>query len=62
MGHAFALLFLVPAVVILLSLVFLDTLLRDMLKVSEAVFPYAKTYLQIILRMWKRSLVQGELK
>ncbi|MDR0722001.1 MAG: MATE family efflux transporter [Treponema sp.] len=49
MGHAFALLFLVPAVVILLSLVFLDTLLRDMLKVSEAVFPYAKTYLRIIL-------------
>ncbi|MDR2393043.1 MAG: MATE family efflux transporter [Treponema sp.] len=49
MGHAFALLFLVPAVVILLSLLFLDTLLRDILKVSEAVLPYAKTYLQIIL-------------
>jgi Na+-driven multidrug efflux pump len=37
MGHAFALLFFVPAVVILLSLVFLDTLLRDMLKVRSGV-------------------------
>ncbi|MDR1301633.1 MAG: MATE family efflux transporter [Treponema sp.] len=49
MGHALVLLFLVPGVVILLSLVFLDTLLLDILKVSEAVFPYAKTYLKIIL-------------
>ncbi|MDR1031388.1 MAG: MATE family efflux transporter [Treponema sp.] len=49
MGHALVLLFLIPGVVILLSLIFLDTLLKDILKVSEAVFPYAKTYLKIIL-------------
>ncbi|MDR1986621.1 MAG: hypothetical protein LBP88_06580 [Treponema sp.] len=29
----------VPAALLLLSLAFLDTLLRDMLKVSETVFP-----------------------
>jgi putative MATE family efflux protein len=49
MGHALTLLFLVPGLFILLSLLFLDTLLRDLLKVSAAVFPYAKTYLRIIL-------------
>jgi putative MATE family efflux protein len=49
MGHAFALLFLVPGVVILFSLIFMDRILIDILGASEAVFPYARTYLRIIL-------------
>jgi putative MATE family efflux protein len=49
MGHAFALLFLVPGLVILFCFIFLDTLIVDVLGASEAVFPYAKTYLRIIL-------------
>jgi putative MATE family efflux protein len=49
MGHALALLFLIPALVVALLLIFMDTILLDILKTSEAVFPYAKTYLRIIL-------------
>ncbi|GHV74812.1 MATE family efflux transporter [Spirochaetia bacterium] len=49
MGHAFALLFLIPGVVIVVCLVFLDDILIRILGVSEAVFPYAKSYLQVIL-------------
>jgi putative MATE family efflux protein len=49
MGHAFALLFLIPGVVIVVSLIFLDDILIHILGASEAVFPYAKAYLQVIL-------------
>jgi putative MATE family efflux protein len=49
MGHAFALLFLIPLASILILLVFMDYILLELLDTSEAVFPYAKTYLQIIL-------------
>jgi putative MATE family efflux protein len=49
MGHAFILLLLIPGVVILFSLIFLDRILLNVLGASEEVFPYAKTYLRIIL-------------
>jgi putative MATE family efflux protein len=49
MGHAFALLFLVPGVVILFCFLFLDKLIINVLGASETIFPYAKTYLRIIL-------------
>jgi putative MATE family efflux protein len=49
MGHAFALLFLVPAVFIAVSFVFLDDILIRLIGASEEIFPYAKTYLRIIL-------------
>jgi putative MATE family efflux protein len=49
MGHAFALLFLIPLVSIVILLTFMDDILRELLHTSEAVFPYAKTYLRIIL-------------
>ncbi|GHV83035.1 MATE family efflux transporter [Spirochaetia bacterium] len=49
MGHAFALLFLIPGIVIFFSLFFIDEILLNLLGASEAVFPFAKTYLQIIL-------------
>ncbi|MDR1900677.1 MAG: MATE family efflux transporter [Treponema sp.] len=49
MGHALALLFLIPAIVIVILMIFMDTVLIDVLGASEAVFPYAKTYLRIIL-------------
>jgi putative MATE family efflux protein len=49
MGHAFALLFLIPGVVVAALIIFIDPLLINVLGTSEAVFPYAKTYLQIIL-------------
>ncbi|MDR2194520.1 MAG: MATE family efflux transporter [Treponema sp.] len=48
MGHAFALLFLVPGVVIAFLFIFMDDVIR-LLGASEAVFPFAKTYLRIIL-------------
>jgi putative MATE family efflux protein len=48
MGHAFALLFLVPGVVIIFLFIFMDDIIR-LLGASEAVFPFAKTYLRIIL-------------
>jgi putative MATE family efflux protein len=49
MGHAFVLLFLVPAVFIVVSFIFIDEILRDLIGASDEIFPYAKTYLQIIL-------------
>jgi putative MATE family efflux protein len=49
MGHAFVLLFALPFIIIVLCLVFLDDILVHILGASEAVFPYAKTYFQIIL-------------
>jgi putative MATE family efflux protein len=49
MGHALVLLFLLPALVIAVLMIFMDTILIDILGASENVFPYAKTYLRIIL-------------
>jgi putative MATE family efflux protein len=49
MGHAFLLLFLIPGVVILLSFLFMDDIIIRVLGASEGIFPYAKTYLRIIL-------------
>lgn len=49
MGHALVLLFLLPALVVAILMIFMDTILIDILGVSENVFPYAKTYLRIIL-------------
>ncbi|AEF86276.1 MATE efflux family protein [Treponema primitia ZAS-2] len=49
MGHAFFLLFLVPGIAIVVCLIFLDDIIIHILGASENIFPYAKTYLQIIL-------------
>ncbi|WP_041611041.1 MATE family efflux transporter [Treponema primitia] len=49
MGHALALLFIVPGIVIVFSLIFLDDIIVHILGASETVFPFAKAYLQIIL-------------
>jgi putative MATE family efflux protein len=49
MGHAFILLLLIPLASILVLLFFMDYILLELLDTSEAVFPYAKTYLTIIL-------------
>jgi putative MATE family efflux protein len=49
MGHAFVLLFIIPLVVIVSLFFFMDTILTKFLNASDAVFPYAKTYLRIIL-------------
>ncbi|GHU25274.1 MATE family efflux transporter [Spirochaetia bacterium] len=49
MGNAFVLLFFVPAIGIAACFIFLDDIIIHVLGASEAVFPYAKTYLQIIL-------------
>ena len=49
MGHAFALLFLLPAVCIIVCLIFMEPILRDIMKVSDQVYPYAYSYLRIIL-------------
>ncbi|MDR2418369.1 MAG: MATE family efflux transporter [Treponema sp.] len=49
MGHAFVLLFAIPCTAIILCFIFLDDILIHILGASETVFPYAKTYFQIIL-------------
>ena len=49
MGHAFALLFLLPAVCIIVCMIFMEPILRDMMKVSDQIYPYAYSYLRIIL-------------
>lgn len=49
MGNALILLFALPFIAIVLCFVFLDNILIHILGASEAVFPYAKTYFQIIL-------------
>jgi len=48
MGNAFTLLFIIPAILIIISFIFLDDIII-MLGASETVFPYAKTYARIIL-------------
>jgi len=49
MGHAFALLFLLPAVCITFCFIFNDYILRSIMKVSDEIYPYARSYLNIIL-------------
>ncbi|MDR1388381.1 MAG: MATE family efflux transporter [Treponema sp.] len=49
MGQALTLLILVPGLVIIASLVFLDDIIVKILGASETVFPFTKEYLQIIL-------------
>ncbi|MDR1732185.1 MAG: MATE family efflux transporter [Synergistaceae bacterium] len=49
MGHAIVLLFLIPFVVLVVLFVFLDPILKNVLGASDTVFPYARTYFQIIL-------------
>ena len=49
MGHAFILLFLVPALCIVTVLFFMEPLLRDVMKAEGKVYEYAHTYLRITL-------------
>jgi putative MATE family efflux protein len=49
MGHAFVLLFAIPGIAIVLCFIFLDDIIIHILGASETVFPYAKTYFQVIL-------------
>jgi putative MATE family efflux protein len=49
MGHAFILLLIVSAFFVIVSLIFLDKIIIYVLGASEAILPYAKNYLQIIL-------------
>ena len=49
MGNAFTLLFLIPAVCIIASLIFLEPILRDLLKASDEIYVYAESYLRITL-------------
>ena len=49
MGHAFVLLFLFPAVSIIVILSFMEPILRDIMKAEGKVFEYAETYLRITL-------------
>jgi len=49
MGHAFVLLFLLPAVSIIVILSFMEPILRDIMKAEGKVYEYADTYLRITL-------------
>jgi putative MATE family efflux protein len=49
MGNAFTLLFLLPAVCIAACLIFQKQILLDIMKISEQIYPYADSYLRIIL-------------
>ena len=49
MGHAFALLFLIPAFCIVSCMIFMEPILRDIIKVSDQIYFYAESYLRIIL-------------
>jgi putative MATE family efflux protein len=49
MGNAFTLLFLLPAVCIAVCLIFQKQILLDVMKISEQIYPYADSYLRIIL-------------
>ncbi|MCL1930979.1 MAG: MATE family efflux transporter, partial [Treponema sp.] len=49
MGNAFTLLFLIPGVCIVVSLIFMEPILRDVMKASGDVYEYAASYLRIIL-------------
>ncbi|MDR0503996.1 MAG: MATE family efflux transporter [Treponema sp.] len=49
MGHAFLLLFIIPAVCIVIILFFMESVLRDIMKADGKVYEYAATYLRITL-------------
>jgi Na+-driven multidrug efflux pump len=49
MGHTFVLLFLISGLFVIVTHIFLDKILIYVLGASEAVLPYAKTYLRIVL-------------
>jgi len=49
MGHAFLLLFIVPAVCIIVVLGFMEPILRDIMKAEGKVYEYAAAYLRITL-------------
>jgi putative MATE family efflux protein len=49
MGHALSLLIIVPGIVIIVSFIFLDDIIINILGASDTVFPFAKEYLRIIL-------------
>ena len=49
MGSAFTLLFILPAVCITVCLIFMEPILRDIMKASGDVYEYAASYLRIIL-------------
>ena len=49
MGNAFMLLLVIPGTVVLLSAIFMDPIMTNLLGVSKDVYPFAKTYLGICL-------------
>jgi len=49
MGNAFTLLFLIPGVCITACLIFMEPILRDLMKASGDVYEYAASYLRVIL-------------
>jgi len=49
MGNAFTLLFLVPGICITVCLIFMEPILRDVMKADGDVYEYAASYLRIIL-------------
>ena len=49
MGNAFTLLFFIPGVCIIVCLIFMEPILRDIMKASGDVYEYAASYLRIIL-------------
>ena len=49
MGHAFTLLFLIPAFCIIACMIFMEPILRGIMKVSDQVYHYSESYLRIIL-------------
>jgi len=49
MGNAFTLLFLIPAVCITVCLIFMEPILRDIMKAEGEVYKYADSYLRVIL-------------
>jgi putative MATE family efflux protein len=49
MGNAFTLLFLIPGVCITVCLIFMEPILRDIMKAEGEVYKYADSYLRVIL-------------
>jgi putative MATE family efflux protein len=49
MGNAFLLLLLIPGSAVLISALFMEPIMKNLLGVSEDVYPFAKTYLSICL-------------
>ena len=49
MGNAFLLLFIIPAVFIVVFLIFMEPILRDIMKASDDVYKYSSVYLRITL-------------